>query len=1107
MLGLSVVGAFILGYAIKFFLVRLIAHLVEISLGIWLTVGVYLYGVVRFSDDRAAVDKLRTRKVLESYRPYAFLRKDNWERELEVLNRENPIPESLFQESFVISDSLDSIIEYVIRDFVLSWYRKFSTDTKFPRQLDIAIRHAVAELADRLKKLDAADFVAEKLLPLVTHHYGTFVRARSSVFEKSIRRQLTESRELDMAVALEYRRLHDAIVLKTFDHPDYRKRWLATKVSEIVPLLLNPNDGQSSIVKALTTDIVAGAILFPILSICSDPDFLNQTVMKAADSTLQDQRKVEELRKALDAHSGSTISAGSVASSSVRKKRSLAGLRLSPNADQSSYEKFRRAISKLKSLPEARQTRFYISVQLKRLGKEGIDNTYRKRLENAKLLVDQKIAEFSGETTSQTVSSGSTKDLSKDPREAYTLGDILNDASCSLVFMEFMDRRKRTVLLQFWLTVNSLRDPLVDVLDEDRTTVDPLGGLVVDNDRMDAKIDMSNKEDILQIFDSYLRDNRIHADTEQVEIVKRFSDTVTTGECTPNEYMNARRALLAIQDSVFHRIEQRDLSKFKNSDLFVKFLATTRPLDTKNLEISVDNLQVDTIDDIWDFSSTTIDDYTNVDHTQDEEKTLHAVEEAFNDIMKAPDGLKEEPVREKLFDSENEDEEDDDRLSADVQQQHTDLDAADQLHFAAPGDLSLTEAIAVLTEDIERLYKQQKMIESLVRKAELTNNNGDLRILRKSLSSMERETQRKELQRQQYMVQESDNSLYGRSDIQIPSYINAFDSNGQYTLYIIEVVKFAGVNRKDVSAGWVVARRYTQFHELHSHLREQFVEVRGLDFPKKKLLLKFQHKSLVDARRLALQKYLKELLKIEWVCKSKAFRLFLSSETFSLDNLQANDLVRARSPFDRDDLVTRTIPLRATSPTLPSPTSSSSANQSQSHLELSLSEADFEIMEQGNLHPFVQSVCDFFIEVFGLNLGNNWIRGRAVIVVLQQLLGGTIEKKLRDSINTYTSIQRISDLVELLRDTMWPNGVKRPPGIPRTAAEKTKTKHESMVLLHKLLHDTFSKVVGSSSTRYASRNLFAMYQNEFLNAHLVYSVFDLIVEELFPELRESMITG
>lgn len=42
--------------------------------------------------------------------------------------------------------------------------------------------------------------------------------------------------------------------------------------------------------------------------------------------------------------------------------------------------------------------------------------------------------------------------------------------------------------------------------------------------------------------------------------------------------------------------------------------------------------------------------------------------------------------------------------------------------------------------------------------------------------------------------------------------------------------------------------------------------------------------------------------------------------------------------------------------------------------------------------PFVKPICDLFLETFELNRGSSWLRGRAVVVVLHQLLGGTIEK-------------------------------------------------------------------------------------------------------------------
>ena len=40
---------------------------------------------------------------------------------------------------------------------------------------------------------------------------------------------------------------------------------------------------------------------------------------------------------------------------------------------------------------------------------------------------------------------------------------------------------------------------------------------------------------------------------------------------------------------------------------------------------------------------------------------------------------------------------------------------------------------------------------------------------------------------------------------------------------------------------------------------------------------------------------------------------------------------------------------------------------------------------------FTTPICDFFIELFDLK-ENNWLRRQAIVVILQQFLGGTIER-------------------------------------------------------------------------------------------------------------------
>jgi sorting nexin-25 len=129
------------------------------------------------------------------------------------------------------------------------------------------------------------------------------------------------------------------------------------------------------------------------------------------------------------------------------------------------------------------------------------------------------------------------------------------------------------------------------------------------------------------------------------------------------------------------------------------------------------------------------------------------------------------------------------------------------------------------------------------------------------------------LQRQQYIVQESDNSLYGRATVFIQSIMVGTEEDGKeyamckYTdksnFYhvvadietdVIEVKRKAGDQMP--AATWVISRRYSEFHELHKNLRAKFPQVRNLEFPRRQMMLKLQ-KDFLHKRRLGLEKYLR----------------------------------------------------------------------------------------------------------------------------------------------------------------------------------------------------------------------------------------------------------
>jgi sorting nexin-25 len=384
------------------------------------------------------------------------------------------------------------------------------------------------------------------------------------------------------------------------------------------------------------------------------------------------------------------------------------------------------------------------------------------------------------------------------------------------------------------------------------------------------------------------------------------------------------------------------------------------------------------------------------------------------------------------------------------------------------------------------------VVESLTKKAELTNNTAELRILRKSKASLEREIRRKELQRQQYVIQESDNSLYGRSTIKIKSIQVGKEEDGrEFALYVIEVQRNAGEQMP--AASWTVTRRYSEFHELHQKLRSTYPSVRHLDFPRRRVVMKFQSEFL-KKRRLALEIYLRGLLLLPDVCRSRELRAFLSQST-----IIHGKGVDMGDRDDKKDMMTRlydsvTDGVEDILGNIPVLDQLSSAGQSliaaaagqlsampldgnDDGIATAEAEAELNAFENKELEPFIKPICDIFLEVFELNRGNNWLRGRAVVVVLQQLLGGTIERKVRENVKLLSQEDSILRYIGLLCEAVWPGGDLARNKAVRTLQQKQRSRTEASLMLATLVPDLAGGVVGRMNAQAASRRIFATLNN------------------------------
>lgn len=1164
----------------------------------------------------------------------AFTNPGRYKDETISLHASSPYKkEILYPPSFLISEGLDSLLHSLLRDLVTSWYSNISQSPNFVNQIDRVMRSALVSVRDRVLGIDLVEVAVARFVPIITGHLKDFYEAEKLVRGKNLNRNVTESEELDIAIAGKYRdgKLHPAASLTYADLKLVQQDYIRSIIVRLLPEVLPPSTLRSRAVSVLVKELVSCSVIAPLLQMLSDPDTWNQLLEAYGRTMLQDRKSVRKLRAALDQHT----------SPLPKSPTPLSFPRLSSKDDERKFERFIRAIRKCNNLSEARRFRSEVASQLKMESMiEGQNPTYLRRLQTAKHLLDQKVGKLSavgGNASAQSPQSSISGGAKSSRLLNQSIVQLLHDATGLSYFMEYMDRQHLMTLVQFWIVVDGFRNPLED----DHATEDDFSSI-------QTQWDEADRTDIRQIYETYLCKSEINVPEASNQAILEFLKAGKGAD--GRQYLGARSAILKAQSTVLREMQEKHYPGFKRSDLYYKYLTSedasakavkklspqtvkqpsvdsipespSRPPppsridsrlavqrnDLRRNASSISDLQsaakavqdgphtqtrrsldVDTSGPLFDddidsdalAQSTHSFDNESVNGSEmeggDKRQMVEAMEAALTDIVtdrpraedqrgplfddlepefptiKGPDssrssgeflrvdsglsdrgrqrpnlaslGLVNTSSRIGVF-TDNDLFGDEEKFSEDeyVDSEHSvdDKSFDEEIHQAEPGDLGLEEAITALTSDIDRLIAQESVVDTLTRKAELTNNVAELRILGKSKSSLQRELRRKELQRQQYMVQESDNSLYGRASVNIKSIMVGKEEDGQeFALYVIEVTRQA--NEHMSTASWAVARRYSEFHDLHHRLRRKHPAVRELDFPRRRLVMKLQ-RDFLHRRRVSLETYLQALLRLPAVCRSRDLRAFLSQQAIISKqdtdrDIERRDIVSRiyNSVSDGMDEFLGNVPVldqlslagqnlisAATSQFTALPNTGTAvpngASVENDPIHTAEARAELEAFDtHRELEPFVKPICDIFLETFELNRGNNWLRGRAVVVVLHQLLGGTVERKVREAAKSLTAEERVLRYIDLVKESFWPGGgpMRREP-VVRTDAQKLHSRNEASVLLATLIPDMAGNVVGRANAQAASRRIFAAVNNRRLMAHLVFTVLDEIVGVLFP---------
>ncbi|KAJ7878595.1 PhoX domain-containing protein [Mycena leptocephala] len=1103
-------------------------------------------------------------------RPFVFSSPAAWQAVLTRSQWSQDSPQSfppLVPNAPVLSGAINEILIMIVRDFVLVWYKDLSTSPSFPMAVSGVLHKSLENILDRATGIDLSELVVKRILPKVTAHIEQFRQSEVALRGAGLERRLTQSEELDLLLASRYTsggKLHPSVDnLSTTFTKQTEEAHLRQLVEKALPFVLPEKEGKSRVLKLVVREIVACAVLYPVMEMVSDPDFWN----KAID-------QVVRVRNVLEAQSPRTHRLSSAPVTALPTTETI-----TIRTDARQFESFLRSINRCSSLLDARRLKNDVVGEIRRTRislanheKEDWINgektedvvAFLDRLYTAKRKVEERIVVLGGGDDSGRHSSYQEAG----PKSGLTLRD-------------FMDRRHRSLLVQFWLTVESFKNPL--------ESVDSSSSGDEDESIQDISTSVTVKEDISMVYELYFSNPTPHPTL--ASIPKKHIQRIRTLRQANNHRLPLRNGL-QVERSMEH-----DFEEFERSELWFRAIGDTdfgrsaqrnspepppapsplkqsygplghvlpradsSPSHVRQRTASggshrssgshhsrPSNIEV-LMSPAFDTSS---DDSRAPLFDDPDDVRMEAIRAALTDIMAleqehrpsdedlgdrdtmfaASHSSTSSGKRRAMFDVDLDevDEVDEDRQEAN--------DGSGSFQLAAPGDLQLSYEIARLGDNVANLQSQEAILITLIKKAELTGDTQELKLLNKSKSAMNRELRALQFQKLQYEQQESANRLFSdRTKVAIVSSTVGDEEGKSVVRYLVEIQQLAPDG--SFASGWVVARRYNEFLTMHTKLRDKYGLVRNLDFPGKRLVTALSN-SFVDTRKAALEKYLQSLIAIPIVCDSDELRGFLSRESPFAASEHQGAVAKGPAAFSGTDLV-RTVYKSVTDsiddmffgPSMldvmiqrltrqaaefagivgsgindvdlvAQALNASGKTSSAAMMELS---GDLKPLEgETSTSTFSAPICDLLLAVFELNKTNNWLRRQAVVIILQQVLGGTIERKIRESVKTFLEESRIMIFVNLFRNGLWPGGKLKPPSVPRTADEKLKTRDEANRKLSSLVPDLAANMIGRTNARRGARRIFAVLQNRRLNQHIAYTMWTRCVfSACFPNRHDLTI--
>ncbi|XP_056329544.1 sorting nexin-19 [Danio aesculapii] len=164
-----------------------------------------------------------------------------------------------------------------------------------------------------------------------------------------------------------------------------------------------------------------------------------------------------------------------------------------------------------------------------------------------------------------------------------------------------------------------------------------------------------------------------------------------------------------------------------------------------------------------------------------------------------------------------------------------------------------------------------------------------------------------------------------------------------------------------------------------------------------------------------------------------------------------------------------------------------------------------------NAPPFSESVEETALSNQALNIlcmlmknQWSWLCTENIQKTIRMLFGTLIERWLEVGVGNLTCTQYWVVYLRVLQEAIWPGGnLPAQPRPQRSQQQKDHSRKQALQCLMKLMPDLISDMLGSEKYKIFWQTVVDSFQDPTVNRHLVYCIWDLLIEFLVPEASEG----